>query len=177
MLEQIMLACGLTFVIHFVETITYSLRIAGVRAGRLAVALSLTGMILLVSRTANMVQAPLAGKLINTAKSSLEFELVDQLRLIIFSATLGTTAAMLALPSAVKLAGRVIAHLEEAGSIPGLVRTSATLKKLKHSRSHLRLPRIQMLNRLRIGGIPKRLVLLNVLVSAAYLILRIVILL
>ncbi|MCA0757084.1 lipid II flippase Amj family protein [Paenibacillus sp. N4] len=168
MLEKIMLACCLTFVIHFAETITYSLRIAGVRAGRLAVALSLTGMILLVSRTANMVQAPLAGKLIDTAKSSMEFALVDQLRLIIFSATLGTMAAMLVLPSAVQLAGRVIAHLEEAGSIPEMFRTSVTFKKIRHSRTHLRLPRIHMLKRLRIGGIPKRLVLLNVLVTAIY---------
>ncbi|MGO4346456.1 lipid II flippase Amj family protein [Paenibacillus sp. MCAF9] len=168
MLEQIILVSSFTFIIHFAETITYSLRLAGVRMGKIAVAISLTGIILLVSRTANMVQAPLMGKLIDSAKTSMEYSLIEQFRIIILSASLGTIAAMLAFPTAVMLARRVIAHLEVAGSIPGLLRTTVSIEKLKNSRSHIRLPKLGMLARLRIGGIPKRLFLLNIIVTAVY---------
>ncbi|NIK75492.1 hypothetical protein FHS15_000592 [Paenibacillus castaneae] len=168
MLQQIFLISSFTFIIHFAETITYSLRLAGVRFGKLAIAISLTGIILLISRTANMVQAPLMGTLIDSARHSMDNSLIEQLRTIIICAGLGTLAAILAFPSAVLLARRVIVHLEAAGSIPGLLRTTVSIQKIKNSRSHFRLPKLEMLSRLRIGGVPKRLFLLNVIVTAIY---------
>lgn len=157
-----------TFIIHLSETLTYSLRLAGVRAGKLAVALSLSGVILLISRTANMVQAPLTGKLIDFAKQNVGYNLVDSFRLIIGAATLGTFAAILLFPSAVLLSSRLISHLEAAGSIPQMIRYSISVQKIHHVRYHFRLPKLSMLSRLRIGGIPKRLVILHVLVTAIY---------
>ncbi|MBW7453720.1 lipid II flippase Amj family protein [Paenibacillus sepulcri] len=168
MLQQVMVVFLFTFIIHLSETLTYSLRLAGVRLGKLAVALSLSGIILLVSRTANMLQGPLTGKIIDYSRNHPEFNLVEHFRLVIGASTLGTLAAILLFPSAVFLSSRVIAHLEVAGSIPLMVRSSASIQKLKHARAHLRYPRLEMLSRLRIGGIPKRLVAMNVLVTAIY---------
>ncbi|MBD2869178.1 lipid II flippase Amj family protein [Paenibacillus arenilitoris] len=168
MLEQVLVVALFTFIIHLSETLTYSLRLAGVRLGKLAVALSLSGIILLVSRTANMVQAPLTGKIIDFAKKHADYNLVDQFRLIIGASTIGTLAALLLFPSAVFLAARVIAHLEVAGSIPQMIRTSVSFEKITNARHHLRVPKLSMLSRLRVGGIPKRLVLLNALVTAIY---------
>nr|WP_312847073.1 DUF2837 family protein [Paenibacillus sp. SDF0028] len=54
--------------IHLFETLSYAVRYAGVRTGRLAVALSLTGIIVLVSRTSNLLQGPMTGKIIDYAK-------------------------------------------------------------------------------------------------------------
>lgn len=158
----------LTFIIHLSETLTYSIRLAGVRLGKLAVALSLSGIILLVSRTSNMIQAPLMGKVIDFAKVHPEFPLLEQLRVIIGASTLGTLTAILLFPSAVFLFSRVIAHLEIAGSLPQMVRDSVSIRKLKNVRVHLRFPKLEMLSRLRIGGIPKRLVILNCVVTAIY---------
>ncbi|WP_028610718.1 lipid II flippase family protein [Paenibacillus harenae] len=59
MAEQVLLVPLFTFVIHLSETLTYSLRLAGVRLGKTVDGLFLSGIILLVSRTANRVQAPL----------------------------------------------------------------------------------------------------------------------
>ncbi|WP_139993362.1 lipid II flippase Amj family protein [Paenibacillus paridis] len=168
MLEKVLLVALFTFVIHFSETLTYALRSAGVRVGKLAVALSLSGIILIISRTANMVQGPLTGKIIDYAKKNADFNLVDQLRIIIGASTLGTLAAILLFPSAVFLSSRVIAHFEVAGSIPQMLRTSVSFQKIHNARYHLRSPKLSMLSRLRIGGIPKRLVILNVVVTAIY---------
>ncbi|WP_168122715.1 DUF2837 family protein [Paenibacillus sp. HB172176] len=165
---QMMLAALFTFIIHLSETLTYSLRLAGVRMGKLAVSLSLTGIILLVSRTANMAQAPLTGNIIDYAKLHASFELVDPFRIIIGAASLGTLAAILLLPSASRAATRVIANLEASGSIPSMLRSFASVKRIRNARLHLRIPRLAMLSRLRVGGIPKRLILLNTTVTALY---------
>lgn len=58
--------------------------------------------------------------------------------------------------------------MEVSGSIPQMVRASVSLRKLKNARTHLRYPKLEMLSRLRIGGIPKRFVLMNVMVTAIY---------
>ncbi|NOU93145.1 DUF2837 family protein [Paenibacillus sp. LMG 31456] len=56
-----------------VLVVCYSLRLDGGRLGKLAVALSLTGIILLISRTANMLQAPLTGKIVDFSKHTPDF--------------------------------------------------------------------------------------------------------
>ncbi|XEC94369.1 lipid II flippase Amj family protein [Paenibacillus tarimensis] len=168
MLQQVLIVSVFTFIIHFSETLTYSLRLAGVRLGKLAIALSLAGIILLISRTANMVQAPLLGNIIDFSKRTVDFNLVEHLRIVIFAATLGTFLAILVFPSAVILSKRVISHLELTGSVPNMIRSAVSIRKLSNARYHLRFPKLAMLSRLRIGGIPKRLVVLNVSVTAIY---------
>ncbi len=55
---------GLTFVIHLIDTLAYSVRLNSVKSGKYALSLSLFNIFVLVSRTANMFQAPLIGLLI-----------------------------------------------------------------------------------------------------------------
>ena len=51
--------CALTFVIHLIGTLAYAARIAGVRTGHIATALTLFNLLVLISRTSNSFQAPL----------------------------------------------------------------------------------------------------------------------
>lgn len=168
LLEKVIFVAFFTFIIHASETLTYSVRLAGVRIGKLAVALSLTGIIVLVSRTSNMVQAPLTGKIIDFAKHNTNFNLVNHFHIIIGAASLGTLMAIFCFPSFVNISSRVIAHLETSGSIPQMVMNTVRINKLKNVKYHIRLPRLEMLWRLRIGGIPKRLIIMNCIVTAIY---------
>lgn len=65
---QLWIIVGLTFVIHLIGTLAYSVRIAGTRTGRIAVSFSLFNILILVSRTSNsflwLVGSRLAGTLI-----------------------------------------------------------------------------------------------------------------
>ena len=54
--------CALTFVIHLIGTLAYSVRIAGTRTRRIALSLALFNILVLVSRTSNSFQAPLLAK-------------------------------------------------------------------------------------------------------------------
>ncbi|TBL75686.1 lipid II flippase Amj family protein [Paenibacillus thalictri] len=167
MLEKLLIVCALTLLIHASETLSFALRYAGVRTGKLAVSLSLAGMILLISRTSNLLQAPMMGKMIDFAKNNSGFDLELALRYILGASTVGTLVAMVLFPSMVFLCARVIVQLETYGSIPNLI-TSVTFDKLKKAKNYLKKPTFGMIKSLRLYGVPKRLLLLNCVVTAIY---------
>jgi hypothetical protein len=166
-MEHIWLICLFTYIIHTTETLSYAIRLAGVRTGKLAVALSLTGIIVLVSRTSNLIQAPMTGALIDQAMHT-HFDVGWYFRYIIAAASLGTATAVLLFPTFVQLSKRLIAHLEIAGSIPQLLKNSVSVSSIRHVGHHIRWPQLQILSRFRFRGIPKRLLLLNCIVTAIY---------
>ncbi|MDF2963296.1 MAG: rane protein [Paenibacillus sp.] len=168
MTDKVIWIALLTLIIHTVETLSYGVRLAGVRTGKLAVALSLTGMIVLVSRTSNLMQAPMMGGVIDSAKRDPGFPLEAQLHIIIAGASLGTLLAIVLFPTAIRLSVKLIGRLEVTGSLPRLVRESVTIRSLKYARRQFKPPTWEMLSRLRIGGVPKRLLVLNTLVTAIY---------
>lgn len=169
MLEKIALICLFTLLIHTIETLSYAVRLAGVRTGKLAISLSLFNIIVIVSRTAYTIQAPLTASLVDSARVSTDLPLLkQQFQIILGSATLGGFAGMLLLPTFVTLFSRMITHFEEAGSVPRLMKNVATIHHLQVAKQHVRFPRWEMLSRLRIGGIPKRLLGLNIVITAVY---------
>ncbi|EKN40462.1 sugar ABC transporter permease, partial [Clostridium botulinum CFSAN001627] len=62
MSTQIMIVLILTFVIYVISTLAYSVRIVGVRTGRIAISFAVFNVFALLSRTANTIQAPLLAK-------------------------------------------------------------------------------------------------------------------
>lgn len=156
----------LTMIIYTAETLSYSLRFAGVKINKIAVALSLTGIIVLVSRTANLIQAPLTAKFIDFAKKDPAFNVLGYMRIILISSSIGTLIAMILFPTFVVLWGRVIAKLEIAGSLPRLI-SSVTIGQLRNTRYYLRKPTFR-LHQFRYLGISKRFIILNILVTAIY---------
>ncbi len=79
MLNYLVVVFALTMIIHTAETLSYSVRYAGVKLNKIAVALSLTGIVVLISRTANLVQAPLTAKFVDYAKTHPSFHLITLL--------------------------------------------------------------------------------------------------
>jgi hypothetical protein len=167
LVEQVLLICLFTMIIHTTETLSYAVRLAGVRTGKLAVALSLTGMIVLVARTSNLIQGPLTGSLIDFAEKT-HIDVAQHFRIIIAAASAGTAAAILLFPTFVSLSTRLISHLEIAGSIPQMIKNSVTVGNIKRVGYHLKRPKWETLKRFRLGGVPKRLLLLNCVVTAIY---------
>lgn len=52
--KQLLLICALTFIIHLIGTLAYSVRIAGIRTRRIAVSLALFSILMLLSRTSSL---------------------------------------------------------------------------------------------------------------------------
>ncbi len=67
MSTQIMIVLILTFVIYVISTLAYSVRVVGVRTGRIAISFAVFNVFALLSRTANTIQAPLLAKTIENS--------------------------------------------------------------------------------------------------------------
>lgn len=153
-------------IIHTAETLSYSVRYAGVKINKITVALALTGIIVLVSRTANLIQAPLTAKFVDYAKINPSFDFLGYLRFIILASSIGTLIAIVLFPTFVNIFVRVISKLEVAGSLPKLI-TSVTIGQLKNTKYYIKKPSFKI-RQFRYLGIPKRFILLNVVVTAFY---------
>lgn len=166
MTNNLIVVCVLTLIIHTAETLSYSVRYAGVKLNKIVIALSLTGIIVLVSRMANMIQGPMTAKFVDHAKVHLDFPLLNYFRIILLASSLGTLIAIALFPTFVGLFGRIISKLEIEGSIPKLL-TSVTIGQLKNTRKYIKKPKLKLRN-FRYLGIPKRFIILNVFVTAFY---------
>ena len=166
MIQQLVVVFVMTMIIHTAETLSYAIRLAGVRLNKIAVALSLTGIIVLVSRTANLIQAPLTAKFVDYAKVSASFPLLNHLKIILLASSVGTLIAIALFPTFVNIFGKVISKLEVAGSIPKLI-SSVSFGHLKRAKRYLRWPRLRW-SQYRYLGISKSFIGLNIIVTSFY---------
>lgn len=169
MWDQLLIAGILTMVIHMIDTFSYAVRVAGVRVGRLALALSLFNILVLVSRTSNTIQAPLVAKFVDYGRASGNIGWVeDVFRWVIGFASLGTLFGILLLPSFVAVFVKAIPKLEVAGSVPHLLVRTLSIHAIHRVRREMRRPRLSMLHRFRVADVPKRLVFLQMAITGIY---------
>ncbi|MFZ5642111.1 MAG: lipid II flippase Amj family protein [Bacillota bacterium] len=142
-MDRLLAVAALTSLIHLINTLIYSVRVSGVRTGRLATAISLFNVVFLVSSTANMIQGPLLATMVEGAIHrgggaaaveamgwQMEFTesyagqiniLAGDFRLVILSATFGTILGWLLIPYFIELFSRAILFFEKTGSISGMI--------------------------------------------------------
>jgi hypothetical protein len=99
MTTQILLVLALTFLINLITTLSYSVRIVGIRTGRIAVSFALFNILVLISRTANGFQAPLLASTIEKNINSGIGANLSDFRLIILSCTVATIIGGLLIPT------------------------------------------------------------------------------
>ncbi|MFX0561107.1 lipid II flippase Amj family protein [Tepidibacillus infernus] len=168
MLQDLIIVSSLTIIIHMIDTFSYSVRLAGVRTRRLALALSLFNILVLISRTSNMVQGPLAGGFVDYGAQTGDLGWVEtRFRLIILSATIGSFLGALLIPTFIRIFSQAIVKLELYGSIPHLLRRTLTIGKIRRIGKEFSPPRVNI-HRFRIAGVPKRLIILQIAITAIY---------
>jgi hypothetical protein len=167
MSAQVAAVFVLTFVIHLTSTLSYGLRIAGVRTGRIAVAFALTNLLLLVSRTSNTFQGPLLAKHVegNILAGTLGTAETD-FRLLMLAATLATAVGALIVPTAQRLFADAIVAFGRHRSLPRLLLRALTPSGLLRVRRALVVPAKENLTRLSLRQVPVRLVAYNALATA-----------
>jgi hypothetical protein len=121
MSTQILLVILLTFLINFITTLSYSVRIVGIRTGRIAISFALFNILVLISRTANGFQAPLlASSIEKNIKTGIESNLID-FRLIIFSCTIATIAGGLLIPFFQRILSVAVSKFAVYKSVPKII--------------------------------------------------------
>lgn len=157
----------LTAVIHLIDTLSYSVRLNSVKSGNFALSLSLFNLIVLISRTANMFQGPLIGLMIDKSINN-SYNPINEVRDVILSTTIGTLLGVLFIPTFLKLFSKAVLKFEETGSIPNLVIQSLSLANIKGIARNTVKPSKSMIKNLRYKNIPKRLLLLNTVITGIY---------
>ena len=157
----------LTFIIHLTSTLSYALRMAGVRTGRVAVSFALTNLLLLASRTSNTFQGPLLAKHVegNILGGTLGAAESD-FRLLMLAATLATAAGALLIPTAQRLFAEAIGALAHHRTLPRLLLRALTPAGLRRAGGALSAPSARNLTGLSLRRAPLMLVAFNALATA-----------
>jgi hypothetical protein len=119
---QLVVIIALTFIIHLIGTLAYSVRIAGVRTRRIAVSFALFNVLVLVSRTSNSFQGPfLAKRVEQNIFHGGTHNLTADFRWLLFSATCATVLGAFLIPTFQRLFSRAVLHFQEHRSIGRLI--------------------------------------------------------
>jgi hypothetical protein len=157
-------------IITVIETLAYSTRISGARVRLIATALSLFSTMVILSRFSTMIQQPLTAKLIAEAPKANKMGFIaEQYRILIGVTTLGVCLGILLFPTFIRIFSRAIVQLSnERGSIISLFGKWFNFKGFKKVGKCVRLPRISDLNGITLKTIPKRLFVINVIITGIY---------
>ncbi|HEX8787014.1 MAG TPA: lipid II flippase Amj family protein [Telluria sp.] len=165
---QLLLICFLTFVIHLIGTLAYSVRIAGVRTRRIAVSLALFSLLMLVSRTSNSFLGPFLAKRVETHLADAP-SLLGDFRWLLVSSSLATLAGALLIPTFQRAFCRAVLHFQVHRSVPRLILHGVFKGGLSYLRDVASLPATGNVGALQGGhGVSKRITLLNVVATALW---------
>lgn len=114
-----------------------------------------------------MFQGPLIGSIVGLSIAQ-GLNPVSDLRSVIFAATAGTIFGILLIPTFLRIFEAAVKRLELAGSIPSLVVETLQAYNIKRIVKSAVRPSKTMLERLRYREIPKRLLVLNIVVTGIY---------
>jgi hypothetical protein len=140
MSTQIILVIVLTFFINLITTLSYSVRIVGIRTGRIAVSFALFNVLVLVSRTAYGFQAPLLASTIEKNIYSGEGENLFEFRLIILASSAATVAGGLLVPTFQRLLSIAVNKFSIHKSILKIVLSGFTKYGIRSIRMNIAIP-------------------------------------
>ena len=164
----LLVICALTFVIHLVGTLAYSVRIAGTRTRRIALSLSLFNVLILVSRTSNSFQAPLLAKRVEQHLAIGAAGGLGDFRWLLGCATAATLVGALLIPTFQRLLSRWVAFIGERRTWRGVFRRLASPVLLAHVRGSIVVPRWENVTALRRRRVPWGVAIVNVIAMAIW---------
>src|ERR1700746_1867074 len=114
--------CLLTFIIHLIGTLAYSIRIAGIRTRRIAVSFALFNILVLVSRTSNSFQGPFLAKRVEKVLGHpAAHDLLSDFRWLLASATLATLVGAFLIPTFQRFFSKAVLDFQSHRSMPRLL--------------------------------------------------------
>ena len=166
MIYRLLIVFLFTLVIHLISTLAHSVRLVGIRTGRIAVSFALFNILVLVSRTANSFQAPLLAKVIERDLPTANFDHpIYVFNILIFSASIGTAIGAFLIPTFQTLLGKLVLSFSVNRSLPRLIMHSFTKSGIKHVKDNFRIPSPRNVQHFKnLKQMPLKLLFLNTIV-------------
>jgi hypothetical protein len=152
MTNQIVIVIILTFLINLITTLSYSVRIVGIRTGRIAVSFALFNILVLISRTANGFQAPL---LANTIEKNIRAGLdanTFEFRMIILSCTIATIFGGFLIPTFQRILSIAVDRFSVYKSVPKVIFHGFTKTGLTSFRENIVIPKTKNITSIELGA-------------------------
>jgi hypothetical protein len=167
MTRQIEVVLILTFVINLITTLSYSVRIVGVRTGRVAISFALFNILVLVSRTANGFQAPLLAKTVENDIKIGVFENAGIFRLIILSCTIATVVGAFLIPTFQRLLSKAVINFSVHKSMGKLILHGFSTGGMLYFKQSMTVPTKANISEIKLDKeFPWRIFILNIIAVA-----------
>jgi hypothetical protein len=187
---QLVVALIINAIVQAIQIGAYAARLAGVRTGRIATSTSLFNLFVTASRLATLVYTLMLGPLSDTAGNAVRALLAHnapftlpvrlvligsvqhtfewQLRAIIIAGTIGTAIGSMLLPSFTYLYVRGVRSFERTKSMPHSLIRIFDPRVIADLVRSVRMPRFGEIRSFSLAGIPRRLLIFNVVVTGVY---------
>jgi len=168
-LKPVLIAGTLLAVMSIVDTLSYSMRTAGVLTKRLAISLALFNILVIFSRLSNMFSAPVLGNLPDKVEQGvyLESDVLAGLRFALLFVIGGVAIGALITPGIIRVFSRAIEIMERQGSLPPTI--GYLLRRVHHLPRYFILPRLRhVLSNLDFRGLPLGFLVFNIFVTCFY---------
>ncbi|MCC2973761.1 lipid II flippase family protein [Massilia sp. IC2-476] len=167
---QLLFICFLTFVIHLIGTLAYSVRIAGVRTRRIAVSFALFSILVLLSRTSNSFLGPfLAKRVESNLDGAAQSALLGDFQWLLASSSLATVIGAFLIPTFQRVFCRAVLHFQAHRSVPKLILHGFFKGGLSYVKDVASVPAAKNISAIRSGhGVSLRITLLNVVATALW---------
>lgn len=156
---QIIIVLVLNFFISIIGTLAYSVRLVGVRTGKIAVTFAVFNVLMLVSRTAVTFQSPLLTKFVESDSSSNELVMVFNY-IILISGIASIVGAFL-IPTFQKIFSKAVNHFSVERSIPKLIIHSFSKTGVRYMKDSIAIPVKESLISINLKNLPKRILFYN----------------
>lgn len=161
---QIIIVLVLNFIISLIGTLAYSVRLVGVRTGKIAVSFALFNVLMLISRTAVTFQVPILTKYVeNTAGST---DLLGVFNYIIIVSGVAAIVGIFLIPTFQRLLHKAVLAFTVNRSIPKLLIHSFSKSGIRHMKDCVAVPVKENITSLNYKKLPKRLLVFNLLTVA-----------
>ncbi|MHC1685225.1 MAG: lipid II flippase Amj family protein [Clostridiaceae bacterium] len=161
---QIIIVLTLNFIISLIGTLAYSVRLVGVRTGKIALSFAVFNMLMLVSRTAATFQAPKLIKFIENTPSSSD--VLSIFNYIIIISGIATIIGAFLIPTFQRLFYTAVLSFSNDRSISKLVIHSFSKIGVKHIKDCTAIPNKENLTKLDYKKLPVKILIYNTITVA-----------
>ena len=137
---QIILVIFFSLIIHLVSTLSYSIRIVGIRTRKIAVSFAIFNILVLISRTSNSFQAPLLAKWIEKNIIMGINPGTAGVRYIILASTVATIIGGFLIPTFQRILTNAVNNFSEHKSVPRLLLHGFSKSGIKRFRQEWKMP-------------------------------------
>lgn len=162
---QILIVFILNFIISMIGTLAYSVRLVGVRTGKIAISFALFNILTLVSRLAVSFQVPLLTKYVERGNSTTN-ELFSIFSYIILISSIATIFGAFLIPTFQRILTKGVLAFTVDRSIPRLVLHGFSKSGIGHVKNCVSIPVKENILGIKINKLPKKMIVFNTIAVA-----------